>query len=119
MSIPRLTAIVAILVLGTALAVGAYLDAQRGTPQPVDMSSPILEFGRSHSMTRPLRAPESSTSEIRRRSRSQSAPTGLVRASRPVEAPATAGPSLAEPATFKPSEGAGAAPATIHGPIAN
>lgn len=118
MSIPRLTAIVAALFLGTALAVGAYLDAQRGTPQSVEMSSPILEFGPSHPMPRPLRAPEAPTTDTRRRTRTLPAPTGLVRAPRPVEA-STAGAALAEPATFQPSEGAGAASATLHGPIAN
>lgn len=44
MPLSRLSAIVAVLVLGTAFAVRAYVDSARGMPGPAGLSSPILEL---------------------------------------------------------------------------
>jgi hypothetical protein len=82
MSISRLSAIVAILVIGTALAVGAYVDAQRGSLPVTELGTPILEFGPSYPMPRPLRAPENRAPTARRPIVRSSEPVGLVRATR-------------------------------------
>ena len=117
MSITRLSAIVAILVIGTAVAVGAYLDTQRGTLPDPEVGSPILEFGPSYPMPRPLRAAD--RTPVRRPSR-PTTPADLVRAPR-VEAeggPAT----LASPPTpsqpTDPRETARPIPASAYRPAA-
>ena len=57
MSILRQLALAVILVAGTALAVTAYLETQRGALHgDKEVGAPILEFGSSYPMSRPLRA---------------------------------------------------------------
>ncbi len=56
MSMWRLTATVLVLLAGTALAVAAYLDTQRGTVAQ-DLGT-ILELGPVGPMPRPVRVPE-------------------------------------------------------------
>ncbi len=57
MSVLRQIALAMILVAGTAIAVSAYLDTQHGSYQTDgEVGAPILEFGSSYPMSRPLRA---------------------------------------------------------------
>ena len=57
MFILRQIALAVVLVAGTALAVTAYLETQHGTLHAdEEVGAPILEFGSSYPMARPLRA---------------------------------------------------------------
>lgn len=79
MSLWRLTATVTVLLVGTALAVAAYLDTQHGTPSTSPVAGPILEFGPSHPMPRPFRSPASPAPSAKPAYRSAAVPASASR----------------------------------------